>query len=151
MKPIVIYYSRSGNTEKLAQRVATDLQCGTIRIEPEEAYGNYVAALTRAMKERSQKVPPAFITPIPDLGDYDTVLLGYPIWMQAPPELVSEFIARCDLQGKTVVPFVTGGLANVSVTLGTLEKACRGAKIILPFHWGLLKKDDYDHWIRSIP
>lgn len=87
MKPIIIYYSRSGNTEKIALQAKNDLNCETVKIVPEEAYGNYISACLRVMKENTAPVSPAFVTPIPDLKDYDMVLMGYPIWMQDVPAL----------------------------------------------------------------
>ena len=44
MKTIIIYYSRSGNTEKIALQAQTDLKCDIIKIIPEEAYGNYISS-----------------------------------------------------------------------------------------------------------
>ena len=150
MNPIIIYYSRSGNTEKLALRVAKDLCCDTIKIEPEEEYGSYIASLFRVIKERSAKVVPKFTSPIPNLSAYDTVLLGYPIWAYDPPVFVSDFIRQCDLNGKTVIPFSTSGGSNISCTMKTLDSICSGANILLPFNHGMRKKDDYDQWISKV-
>lgn len=44
MRPIIIYYSRSGNTEKIALKAKEDLNCNIIKIEPKEEYGNYVSS-----------------------------------------------------------------------------------------------------------
>ena len=150
MNAIIIYYSRSGTTEKLALRAARDLHCNTIKIEPEDAYGNYVASLVRVIKERGEQAAPKFATPIPDLSTYDVVLLGYPIWAYGPPVFVSDFIRHCDLNGKTVIPFSTSGGSNISCTLKTLEGVCSGARLLLPFNYGMFKKDDYDQWIGMV-
>ena len=150
MNPIILYYSRSGNTQKLAQRISEDLNCNLLKIEPEEAYGNYVASCLRVIKEKSNDVPPKFITAIPDLTSYDVVMLGFPIWAQNPPVFVSEFIAQCDLREKTVVPFATFGMTGVNWTMKTLERVCTGAEIKMPFNYGLVKKDHYDKWIHSV-
>ena len=150
MNAVIIYYSRSGTTEKLALRVAKDLHCDTIKIEPEEAYGNYVASLVRVLKEKGGKVVPKFATPIPNLSAYDVVLLGYPIWAYGPPSFVSDFIRQCDLKGKTVIPLSTSGGSNISCTMKTLDDICSGAKIVLPFNCGMRKKDDYDQWIGAV-
>ena len=150
MNAIIIYYSRSGTTEKLALRAANDLHCDTIKIEPEEEYGNYAAALFRVLKERIGKVAPKFATPIPDLSAYDVVLLGYPIWAYGPPSFVSDFIRQCDLSGKTVIPFSTSGGSNISCTMKTLDEICGGAKILLPYNCGMREKDDYDQWIGKV-
>ncbi len=58
MKPIIIYYSRSGNTEKIALQAKEDLNCEAIKIVPEEAYGNYISACLRVTKEKKAPVVP---------------------------------------------------------------------------------------------
>jgi len=150
MKSIIIYYSRSGNTEKLANRVKEDLQCDILKIEPAEAYGNYVASCIRVMGEHRRKEKAKFITEIPDLGTCDVILLGYPIWASDMPAFVSEFISQCNLSGKRIIPFATFGGTNISKSVKTLEGVCGGAELLLPFNYGMFKKDDYNNWITAI-
>ena len=57
MKPIIIYYSRSGNTEKIALQAKNDLNCEAIKIVPEEAYGNYMSACMRVTLPVKQLFP----------------------------------------------------------------------------------------------
>ena len=105
----------------------------------------WFVALIRHAKRRTR-----FATPIPNPSAYDVVLLGYPIWAYGPPSFVSDFIRQCDLSGKTVVPFSTSGGSNISCTMKTLDDVCSGAKIVLPFNYGMRKKDDYDQWINKV-
>lgn len=150
MKAIIIYYSRSGNTEKLAKRIQNDLDCDILKIEPEEAYGNYIASCARATKEKYAPAPPKFITEIPDLREYDVVLLGFPIWVQNLPRFVSDFISKCDLAGKKLIPFATFGMTGLNWTAKTLDRVCIGAERVLPFDYGIFKKDDYDTWLGNV-
>lgn len=150
MKSIILYYSRSGNTEKVAKQIQQDMDCESIKIVPEKAYGNYVSSCLRVMGERSTKVTPAFVTEIPDLTSYDVIFLGYPVWAQDVPAFVAEFIRRCDVSEKTVIPFVTYGMTGVSWTRKTLDKVCTGANILLPFESGVFKKGNYSEWISNV-
>ena len=150
MKPIIIYYSRSSNTEKIAMRAKTDLSCEAIKIIPEEAYGSYISACLRVTKEKKAPVAPAFFTPVPDLKGYDTILLGYPIWAQDIPRFVADFIEKCDLTGKTVIPFATYGMSGIQWTMKHLRQICAGAEIKLPFDNGTFKKGDYEKWIQNV-
>lgn len=150
MNPIIIYYSRSGNTERIALQAQKGLGCDVIKIVPQEAYGNYIASCLRVTKEKRDPEPPAFLTPIPDLSAYDTVLLGYPIWAQDLPQFVAEFVKRCDLSGKTVVPFATYGMSGINWTMKHLEQVCQGAAIRYPFDSGVIKKGDYKTWIEQV-
>ncbi len=150
MKPIIIYYSRSGNTEEIALQAKQDLNCEAIKIVPEEAYGNYISACLRVSKEKKNPVPPAFVTPLPDLAGYDLVLLGYPVWAQDVPRFVADFVEKCDLTGKTVIPFATYGMSGINWTMKHLEKICHGATIKYPFDSGTFKKGDYAAWMEQV-
>ena len=150
MNPVVLYYSRSGNTAKLAKRIQTSFHCDTIRIEPEEAYGNYIIACLRVMQDSVTKQTPAFLTPIPDLKLYDPIFIGYPVWAQDVPAFVAAFLQQCNLKGKTVIPFATYGMTGIQWTMKTLEKVCCGAQIRLPFDQGLLKKGNFSRWEANV-
>lgn len=150
MKAIILYYSRFGNTEKLARQIQNDLNCDILKIVPEEAYGNYIESCFRVMKERSKKEIPAFVTEIPDLEKYDVVFLGYPIWAQDVPVFVAEFIRKCNIKGKVIIPFATYGMSGINWTRKTLNKICEGATIDLPYDTGVFKKGDYASWLKSV-
>lgn len=150
MKPIIIYYSRSGNTEKIALQAQKDLKCEMVKIIPKEAYGNYVASCLRVTKEKKTDVTPAFVTPIPDLREYDMILLGYPIWAQDLPGFVADFICRCDLKSKTIVPFATYGMSGIDWTMKHLKQLCPNAEIKYPFDSGVFKKGNYERWMKQV-
>lgn len=150
MKPLILYYSRSGNTEKIALQAQEALKCESIKIVPEEAYGNYIASCLRVSKEKKAAVPPAFITPLPNLHDYDVILLGYPIWAQDIPRFVADFISRCDLKGKIIIPFATYGMSGISWTMKHLKQLCDGAEIRYPFDSGVFKKSDSSAWLKQV-
>lgn len=150
MKPIILYYSRSGNTEKIALQAQKDLNCEIIKIIPEEAYGNYVSSCLRTTKEKKASVAPAFITPVPDLKEYDIILLGYPIWAQDLPRFVASFISQCDLKDKIVIPFATYGMSGINWTMKHLKELCAEAEIRCAFDSGVLKKGDYEKWIEQV-
>lgn len=104
----------------------------------------------RVMKENASKTSPSFITPIPDLKTYDTIFIGYPIWAQDIPAFVQEFIKKCDMTGKTIIPFATYGMSGINWTMNTLNQLFPNSTIKLPFDNGLLKKGNYEKWITDI-
>ena len=150
MKSIIIYYSKTGTTEKLAKRIQGDFGCDMLKLEAEAPYGNYFSSLVRAKKELKNDVPVKATNDIPELSGYDTVFVGYPIWWLEPPVLVTDFICRCNLDEKTIIPFSTSGLANISSTLDTVKNSCPKSDVVLPLQWGIAKKDDYDQWVGEI-
>ena len=138
MKAIILYYSRSGNTEKYAKALQKDLGIQAVKIEPEEAYGNYIMSCFRVMKEN------------PDLSGYDTIFLGYPVWAQDVPAFVQEFVRQCDTAGKTIIPFATYGMSGINWTMKTLHKLFPDSEIKLPFDNGVVKKGNYEKWLGEI-
>ena len=151
MKAIIIYYSRSGNTEKVAKQLQSDLgNIPIVKIEPEEAYGNYIMSCLRVMNEKRNEVVPKFTTPIPNLSEYDTVFVGFPIWAQDVPVFVQDFICQCDTKGKTIIPFATYGMSGISWTEKTLNSLFEKSQIKLPFDSGVFKKGNYDKWLAEI-
>lgn len=150
MKPIILYYSRSGHTEKLAQLIASDMHGEIIRITPEKEYRGFRASVIRVMKERMRKKHPSYITPVPDLKDFDPVFVGFPVWAKDMPHFVAEFLSKCDLSGKTVIPFATFGFSGIRAAEKTLEKVTKGAKIVLPFEDGMIRGGDYRKWRHDV-
>ena len=151
MKAIIIYYSRSGNTEKIAKKLQSDLgNIPAIKIEPEEAYGNYIMSCIRATKEKHSNVRPKYKTSIPNLENYDTIFLGFPIWMQDLPLFVQEFIKQCDTVGKKIIPFATYGMSGINWTKKTLYSLFDKKQICIPFDSGVFKKGNYEKWLSDI-
>ncbi len=150
MNTIVIYFSKSGKTEQLAERVAADFSCPRVKIETEEAYGGYVSSVIRAGKELRKGVVPKVRTSVPDTRKYDVILLGFPIWYGSVPSFVSDFIARCNTAGKIIIPFATFAATDISKAVSALEEVCPDARICHPFNYGRFKKDEYHKWIIDI-
>lgn len=65
-----------------------------------------------------------------NIGDYDTVFVGFPIWWYVAPTIVNTFLESCDLNGKTVVPFATSGGSGMGKTNEALAPSCKGARLL---------------------
>ena len=146
LKPIVFYYSRSGRTEKLAHLAAKEMRAEIMRIEPEYAYGSFSSSISRVIKERVRREHPRSSTPIPDLSRFDPIFVGYPVWANDLPEFIGDFLSRCDLEGKTVIPFATFAVSGMEKSLASVTAACKGAQILYPFEDGMLRGGDYRKW-----
>ncbi len=107
--PLVVVFSQSGNTLKLAKRIQkVDPEVGFFRIEPVDAYTNDIDALYDiAKKEQQDEDYPKYKGEVKDWDSYETVFLGYPIWWGELPQVVKTFINDHDWNGKTIVPFNT--------------------------------------------
>jgi flavodoxin len=121
---LIVCYSRSGNTRKIADLIQQEVGGAVHEIEPEEPYPrSYDATVDQAKREIQAGYKPALQSALTDVELYDTVFVGSPNWWNtiAPP--VATFLSEYDLSGKTVVPFCThggGGLGRVGQDIARL-------------------------------
>lgn len=125
-KTAVVYFSATGTTKKVAEMVAKDLDAEIFEIVPKEKYTsedlNYNNKETRATKEQNDDNARPEIEEISDLKEYDTILLGYPIWWGDVPKVILSFIDTEALDGKKVIPFCTSGSSSIDESIKTLKK-----------------------------
>lgn len=127
---LVVYFSRTGNTEAAARRIQELAGADIIEIEAADPYpSSYSDTLSRAERELDQDARPAVITTIDDVAQYDVVYVGYPIWFGYAPRPVLTFLEAYDWSGKTVVPFCTSGGSGISASLGEIRESCPGADV----------------------
>ena len=117
-KTLVVYFSQTGHTAAIASAVVAHLQADEFRLHAAEPYVeadlNYNDSSTRATVEQNTPDARPGIAALPEnLGDYDTVLVGYPIWWGKVPRLMCTFAEGCDLSGKTLIPFCTSGSSDI--------------------------------------
>ncbi len=111
-KQIIIYFSRSGSTEMLADKIAADTGADMLEIVVRDTYsGNYQKTLARANAERESDDYPALNMDVPDLSQYDTVYLGYPIWAMTLAHPMTAFLTEYGdrLGAKKIAPFMSQG------------------------------------------
>lgn len=78
---IIIYFSRSGNTENMAFMIHQETHADILEIEVKNPYpANYEKTVERANKERESEQFPMLSTSMPDFSQYHTIYIGYPIW-----------------------------------------------------------------------
>ena len=70
---------------------------------------------------------PAIAEPVTDMGQYDTIFLGFPIWWYVEPRIVDTFLESYDFSGKTVIPFATSGGSGIGKAEKSLQAHCPGA------------------------
>lgn len=127
MKVLVACFSFTGNTKTVASSLA-NLSDGTFHlIEPETPYGNenstYYDENTRAYKEQygPASTRPSIKKSLENAGDYDIVLLGFPIWYGKAPRVVFSFLDAYSFKGKTIIPFITSGSTGISSAASELK------------------------------
>lgn len=113
-KTLVAYFSASGETARLAKTLAQAAGGDLYAIVPEQAYTsadlNWNDKHSRSSLEMNDPASrPAIAGKVPDMGGYDTVFVGFPIWWYVAPTIVKTFLESYDFSGKTVIPFATSG------------------------------------------
>lgn len=117
-KAVVVYFSCTGNTKSVAQKIASTVGCSTYEIVPAKPYSdedlNYKNKKSRATKEQNDDAArPEIEGTITDWSSYDTVFIGYPIWFAKAPRILCTFVESQDFAGKRVIPFCTSGSSGV--------------------------------------
>ena len=129
-KQLVLYYSQTGATEKVAQELQTILGAGMEAIELENPYtGTYAETIERVGKERQSGNLPKLKPLKADLSKYDEVFLGYPIWFGTYALPIASLVKECDFEGKKIVPFCTFGSGGLEPAIQDLKKALPKAEI----------------------
>ena len=129
MKTLVAYFSASGQTARLAKTIADVTGGDLYEIEPAEKYTsadlNWNDKQSRSTKEMNDASSrPAISGKVADMGQYDTVFVGFPIWWYVAPRIIQTFLESYDFSGKTVVPFATSGGSGMGNTNSVLQKSC---------------------------
>lgn len=129
MKSIVIYYSYSGNTRKVAEKIQRKLKSDIAEIETVEPYtGSYDDVVNQGQQEINSGFMPKIKPVNVDLSQYDTVILGTPVWWYTFAPAMKTFLETADLSRKNVYPFATNG-GWIGHTFKDFTKACLGANV----------------------
>lgn len=132
-KALVVYYSASGNTERVAKDIAKAADADTMKLEPVKAYSSkdldYRDEDSRVVKEHDdESLRDVELKKVkPDNWDqYDTVFIGYPIWWGIAAWPVNGFVKGNDFSGKTVIPFCTSVSSPIGDSGRLLEEMAGG-------------------------
>ena len=131
-KTLVAYFSASGVTAKLAKTLSSVSGADLFEIKPVTPYTakdlDWMDKKSRSSVEMSDPTSrPEIAEKIPNLADYDTVFLGFPIWWYVAPRIINTFVESYDFTGKTLVPFATSGGSGMGRTVDELRKLCPNA------------------------
>lgn len=134
-KMLVAYFSANGVTAKVAKRLAEETGAGLFEIEPEVPYTdadlNWQDKNSRSSVEMNDRGSrPAIRSKVEDMGQYDVVFVGFPVWWYREPSIIDSFMEAYDFSGKTVVPFATSGGSPVGDAGKNMQALAPGAKVL---------------------
>ncbi len=134
-KTLVAYFSASGATARLAQKLAAVTDADLFEIVPETPYTaadlDWTNKASRSSVEMNDPTSrPAVASRAADLSRYDRIFVGFPIWWYTAPTIVNTFLEQYDLTGKTVVPFATSGMSPIGRSAADLRPSAKGAQVL---------------------
>ena len=125
-KTLVAYFSASGVTAKVADKLADALGADIYEIRPEVAYTktdlNWMDKKSRSSIEMNDKtIRPAIANRNAQVDQYETIFLGFPIWWYVAPTIINTFLESYDFSGKKIVLFATSGGSKFGKTVEELK------------------------------
>ena len=118
MKALVTYFSASGVTAKLANRLAEAINAPLYEIKPAVPYTqadlDWRDKLSRSTVEMQDKsCRPALADTNAPVADADIIFVGYPVWWYREPSIIDSFLEAYDFTGKKIVLFATSGGSGI--------------------------------------
>lgn len=130
---LVVYFSATGNTESVAERLAESLNADIFEITPADPYtdddlnwSDDDSRVSREHDDESLRDTQLETTEVDNWDDYDTVLIGYPIWWGIAAWPVDTFVKANNFEGKTVIPFCTSSSSGIGESGDLLEEEANG-------------------------
>lgn len=127
-KTLVAYFSCTGTTKNVAQKLAQVTNADLYEIKAKQPYTtadlNWNNKNSRSSVEMSDLTSrPEIEGKVADMAKYETIFVGYPIWWDLAPTIINTFIEAYNLKGKTIVPFATSGGSGISDSEKALRKS----------------------------
>jgi len=135
MSALVAYFSASGVTEKVAERLAAAINAPVYEIKPAVPYTpadlDWTKKTSRSSIEMNDKASrPALADKTAPVADADVIYIGYPVWWYREPSIIDSFVEAYDFKGKSIALFATSGSSDIGREAGTRIEALTGAKVI---------------------
>ena len=153
-KKLVAYFSASGVTEKMAKTLAEVTGADLFEIQPAVPYTtadlDWMNKKSRSSVEMSNPDSrPEIGNKIPDMGQYDTVFVGFPIWWYVAPTIINTFLESYDFTGKKIATFATSGGRGMGKTDSILKKCAPNADWKEGKRFGSADKNALKAWAES--
>ncbi len=149
---LIAYFSWGGNTKGIAQEIQRQTGADLFEIQLVEPYStDYNTVLEQAQQDQNEQARPELATHVENIGQYDTIILGYPNWWASIPMPIASFLEEYDFSGKTILPFCShggGGLGQSQTAIAKLEPDANMAEgLAINYSGGSGMPDDVAQWL----
>ena len=125
-KKLVAYFSASGVTAKVAERLAASIDAELFEIVPKEPYTEadlrWTNPLARCNREKIGRKDVPIAATVENMESFDTVFIGFPIWYYGAPNIIVTFLKGYDWSDRKIVLFATSGGSDIGKTAPKLQK-----------------------------
>ena len=151
-KILVSYFSASGTTKKVAERVASVIDGDLFEIVPKEKYTeedlDWTNKQSRTSIEMNDNIKPEIIGRVSNLDDYNKVVLAFPIWWYKEPTIIDKFLEENNMSGKEVYVFVTSGSSSIDSTYKSLQNNFPNLNFVSGKRFtGNESEEEYKSWV----
>lgn len=153
-KVLVSYFSASGVTKRVAEKIAKAINGDLFEIEPTQKYTSedldWTNKQSRSSIEMQDKTfRPQILNKVSNIIEYDTVVLGFPVWWYTAPTIINTFIEENNLKGKNIYIFVTSGGSSSEGSFKDLKNTYNNLNFISNKRFtGRESDEDYINWIK---
>lgn len=158
MKKLIVYFSYTGNTKMIANKIKDKLDCDILEIQTVKPYSNdYDTVVNDEQNSEASNHLPEIKKIDIDLNKYDEIILGTPVWWYRPVPAIRTFLNQNDLSGKIIKPYATnaGWLGRTFKEIQTLcpnSTVGNGMNIVFESYSDKLvtKMEDINNWIDEL-
>ncbi len=155
MKTLVAYFSATGTTKALAEKLAAATGGDLYEIKPEVAYTaedlDWTVKTSRSSVEMADKNSrPAIVKDLENAGDYGTIYIGFPVWWYTAPTIINTFLETYDFSGKNVVFFATSGGSTVDKANAQFKEQYPAIKWTAGKVLNRATDEDVKAWVESL-
>lgn len=157
-RKIIIYFTYTGNTKKIAEKIKEKLNCDILEIKTVIPYSkDYDTVVNDEQNSESSNHLPEIQNLNIDLSNYDEIILGTPVWWYSPVPAIRTFLTQNDLSGKIIKPYATnagwlGKTFKEIKALCTNSEVSDGMNIVFESYSDKLvtKENDIMNWINTL-
>lgn len=155
MNALVAYFSaESGRTASVAKTIASSVGADLFEIKPQKPYSasdlNYMNPLARCNREHIAKKDVPIESAVKNFDNYDTVLIGFPMWYYGAPNIIKTFCKAYDFSSKKVALFVTSGGSPIGKTAQKLQPYINEAEIIDAKLMNGVSQNNMREWVEGL-
>ena len=149
---LVSYFSASGTTKRVAEKVAAAVSGDLFEIEPKEKYTNedldWTNKHSRSSIEMNENIKPDILNKVSNLDNYEKVILAFPIWWYKEPTIIDSFLEENDMNDKNIYVFVTSGSSSIDSTYKSLQNNFPNLNFISGKRFtGNEPEEEYKSWL----